>query len=49
MTHVFIAEFETFQDRDYYVSRDRVHLELGVELRKIVERVQVVDFSDGVC
>lgn len=48
MTHAFIAEFETAEDRDYYVSSDPVHLALGKRLNEIVEKVIVVDFTDDV-
>ncbi|KAL4885402.1 dabb-domain-containing protein [Aspergillus karnatakaensis] len=47
-THAFVAEFETEEDRDYYVSMDPVHIALNKELVLVVEDFQVVDFSDGV-
>lgn len=43
-----MAEFESAEDRDYYVSCDPVHLGLGDELSGLVDVVQVVDFSDGI-
>ncbi|KAJ5519847.1 hypothetical protein N7463_000300 [Penicillium fimorum] len=45
MTHAFVAVFETLQDRDYYVSKDPVHLALGKKLGEVVEKVQVIDFT----
>lgn len=48
ITHGFVAEFESPEDRDYYVSSDPVHLGLGSELHPLVDQVIVVDFTDHV-
>ncbi|RAH50393.1 Dabb family protein [Aspergillus brunneoviolaceus CBS 621.78] len=48
ITHGFVAEFESPEDRDYYVSSDPVHLGLGSDLHPLVDQVIVVDFTDHV-
>lgn len=47
MTHAFVAEFESAADRDYYVASDPAHLALQKGLQVVVEKVLVLDFSDG--
>ncbi|KAL4959271.1 Dabb family protein [Aspergillus stella-maris] len=46
-THAFVAEFETPEDRDYYVSRDPAHMQLNSETGWMVEDFVVIDFSAG--
>jgi hypothetical protein len=41
-------EFENAADRDYYVNSDPVHDEFKKLAGKILEKAQVVDFTDGV-
>jgi Stress responsive A/B Barrel Domain len=48
MTHVFVAEFESAEDRDYYVSKDPAHAALNKSIKHLVEKAQVVDFMDDV-
>ncbi|EKV06010.1 hypothetical protein PDIG_71810 [Penicillium digitatum PHI26] len=48
MTHAFIVEFESAADRDYYVQSDPSHLAFVKTLDGLVEKVQVIDFTDGV-
>lgn len=44
-SHVFLLEFETEKDRDWYVNEDPVHRAFGVEqLTGVVEDVMVLDF-----
>lgn len=47
MTHAFIMEFETAQDRDYYVNEDPVHLEFKKLADQVLEKAVVVDFTNG--
>ncbi|KAI9698126.1 MAG: hypothetical protein M1836_004128 [Candelina mexicana] len=48
MTHAFVAEFKSAADRDYYVSKDPVHLALNQSIGQLIEKAQVVDFTDDV-
>jgi hypothetical protein len=48
LTHAFISEFETEEDRRYYLERDPSYLEFGRSISGIVAQVQVIDFSPGV-
>ncbi|ODM15524.1 hypothetical protein SI65_09127 [Aspergillus cristatus] len=48
ITHVFVVEFESVKDRDYYALKDPAHLAYGASLGGIVDKVQVVDFDAGV-
>lgn len=47
MTHGFVAEFESVEDRDYYVSEDPIHLALGKRVSHLVEDFQCLDFTAG--
>ncbi|KAI1457952.1 dabb-domain-containing protein [Annulohypoxylon moriforme] len=47
ITHAFVAEFESLEDRDYYVSMDPFHEEFKTFVGPFVEKVIVVDFSEG--
>ncbi|KAL7947690.1 stress responsive A/B barrel domain-containing protein [Trichoderma barbatum] len=47
LTHGFIIEFASAEDRDYYVKTDPAHQAIVKSLQDIVENVIVVDFSDG--
>ncbi|OGM49492.1 hypothetical protein ABOM_001728 [Aspergillus bombycis] len=48
ITHVFVVEFASAEDRDYYAKEDPVHLAFGASLGSIVAQVQVVDIENGV-
>ena len=48
MTHAFVAEFGSLEDRDYYVSKDPVHLDLNKSIKHLVENFQAMDFVDHV-
>ncbi|KAJ3534239.1 hypothetical protein NM208_g7626 [Fusarium decemcellulare] len=48
ITHAFISEFENATDRDYYVAKDPVHQSFVQSVGGVVERAQVVDFTNGV-
>ncbi|KAL4936808.1 hypothetical protein BDV06DRAFT_216369 [Aspergillus oleicola] len=47
-THAFIAEFETPEDRDYYVSKDPAHLHVTEETGWMVADFVVLDFTTEV-
>ncbi|KAK4101020.1 dabb-domain-containing protein [Parathielavia hyrcaniae] len=47
MTHGFVVEFESAEDRDYYVEEDPVH-KAFVKSAGIVAKPTVLDFEDGV-
>ncbi|KAJ5432945.1 uncharacterized protein N7458_012101 [Penicillium daleae] len=48
ITHAFVVEFASAEDRDYYVREDPVHKAFVQSLNGVVEKAQVVDFTDGV-
>lgn len=41
-------EFESAEDRDYYVNEDPTHDEFKKLAGKVLEKAQVVDFTAGV-
>jgi len=47
-THGFVFEFETEEDRKYYLEKDPAHLAFVASLKDMVENVRVVDFNPGV-
>ncbi|KAL4908692.1 hypothetical protein BDW74DRAFT_166282 [Aspergillus multicolor] len=47
MTHGYVAHFESREDRDYYVSEDPVHLDLGPKIAPFVEKFLCLDFTPG--
>ncbi|KAF2196703.1 hypothetical protein GQ43DRAFT_426059 [Delitschia confertaspora ATCC 74209] len=48
ITHAFIMEFETEADRDYYLFKDPAHDAFKKLAGRVLEKVQAVDFTDGV-
>ncbi|KAL2265548.1 hypothetical protein VTJ83DRAFT_6648 [Remersonia thermophila] len=48
LTHGFVAEFASVEDRDYYVSTDPAHKEFVKSIIDLLEKPVVLDFSDGV-
>lgn len=48
LTHIFVEEFENKEDREYYLTKDPVHLAFVESIGNIVKRAQVVDFTPGV-
>ncbi|KAL4902298.1 hypothetical protein BDW74DRAFT_158334 [Aspergillus multicolor] len=48
ISHAFVSVFESQQDRDYFVTKDPVHLRLVKDVKGYLEQVQVVDFLDRV-
>ena len=47
MTHAFVVDFASVQDRDYYVHDDPAHAAVKKLAGASVERAQVVDFTGG--
>jgi Stress responsive A/B Barrel Domain len=41
-------QFETKEDRDYYVHKDPVHLAFAKGVVDKVDGVRVLDFEDGI-
>ncbi|KAF6806489.1 stress responsive A/B barrel domain-containing protein [Colletotrichum musicola] len=48
ITHIFVVEFESAEDRDYYVSKDPAHMAFVEQVGKVVLKARVVDFTPGV-
>lgn len=48
ITHAFVVEFASAADRDYYVKEDPTHKAFVQSLNGVIEKAQVVDFTDGV-
>lgn len=48
ITHVFVSEFESEEDRAYYISKDPAHLAFVQSLGTVVAKAQAVDFTPGV-
>ncbi|KAL3447283.1 stress responsive A/B barrel domain-containing protein [Aspergillus insuetus] len=48
ISHAFVVEFRSAADRDYYVREDPVHKEFVRSLDGLVERAQVIDFTNTV-
>ncbi|KAF2002738.1 hypothetical protein P154DRAFT_520856 [Amniculicola lignicola CBS 123094] len=48
ITHAFILHFHSNEDRDYYVDHDPVQQAFKDEAAAVIEKVQVVDFQEGV-
>ncbi|KAI6855957.1 hypothetical protein KC338_g7891, partial [Hortaea werneckii] len=46
-SHGFVSEFQSEEDRKYYLEQDPAHLEFVASLKGIVENVRVVDFEPG--
>ncbi|CZT16712.1 uncharacterized protein RCC_02547 [Ramularia collo-cygni] len=47
LTHAFISEFQSEEDRTYYLQRDPAHLAFVASLDGVVEQVRVMDFESG--
>ncbi|KAJ5364566.1 stress responsive A/B barrel domain protein [Penicillium cataractarum] len=48
ISHAFIVQFDSAADRDYYVRDDPVHQEFVRGLDGILEKAQVIDFTNEV-
>ncbi|KAM5447009.1 hypothetical protein MaudCBS49596_006189 [Microsporum audouinii] len=47
MTHAFVVNFASKEDRDYYVQKDPLHQEFVRSAGEALEKAQVVDFTNG--
>lgn len=43
-----MVEFANKEDRDYYVQKDPAHHEFMKSLDGVIEKAQVIDFTDRV-
>ncbi|KAK1835657.1 hypothetical protein QBC39DRAFT_368159 [Podospora conica] len=48
ITHGFVVEFGSIEDRDYYVKDDMAHKAFVKGLAGLVDKAVVVDFENGV-
>ncbi|KAK1957321.1 stress responsive A/B barrel domain-containing protein [Colletotrichum sublineola] len=48
ITHVFVVEFESTDDRDYYVHKDPAHRAFVERAGPSILKARVVDFTPGV-
>ncbi|KAH8708624.1 hypothetical protein GQ44DRAFT_627531 [Phaeosphaeriaceae sp. PMI808] len=46
-THGFVAEFESVEDRDYYVYKDPEHQEYIKFAGEVAQNVKVLDYEPG--
>ncbi|EAA65797.1 hypothetical protein AN1204.2 [Aspergillus nidulans FGSC A4] len=46
ITHAFVVEFANEEDRAYYLEKDPAHLEFVGSLKDVIEKAQVVDFTN---
>lgn len=42
-----MVEFESKEDRDYYVSKDQAHTDFGKSIADVLGGVKVVDYEPG--
>ncbi|KAJ5279612.1 stress responsive A/B barrel domain protein [Penicillium angulare] len=47
ITHAFVVQFATAEDRDYYVRSDPAHQEFVRSVGGIIEKAQVIDYTPG--
>jgi hypothetical protein len=48
MSHAFVLQFYSNEDRDYYVNKDPAHQAFKDAAGAVVEKTLVVDFQDGI-
>jgi len=48
ISYAFIVQFDSNEDRDYYVNDDPVHQAFKYAAGKHLEKAVVVDFQEGV-
>ncbi|KAK5143279.1 hypothetical protein LTR04_001941 [Oleoguttula sp. CCFEE 6159] len=46
-SHGFVSEFESEEDRRYYLEEDPAHLKFVASLKDIIQNVRVLDFVPG--
>jgi hypothetical protein len=47
LTHAFIVEFDSEDDRNYYIANDPSHQAFKESIGSVVENATVLDFTDG--
>lgn len=47
MTHGFVVEFDSEEDRNYYVEKDPAHSQFVKSIEEIVTNVTVLDYVPG--
>ncbi|KAI0121958.1 stress responsive A/B barrel domain protein [Daldinia grandis] len=47
MTHAFVFEFESDEDRAYYLHKDPAHSEFAQGVINLLDKLQAVDFTPG--
>lgn len=47
LTHGFVVQFENTDDRNYYVEQDPSHKVFQRLVKPIVEKVTVLDYTNG--
>ncbi|KAF4861783.1 hypothetical protein CGCSCA1_v014844 [Colletotrichum siamense] len=48
ITHAFVVEFASVEDRDYYVKTDATHQRFVASLAGLVAKSQVIDYTPNV-
>ncbi|KAK1625194.1 stress responsive A/B barrel domain-containing protein [Colletotrichum phormii] len=48
ITHIFVAEFESVEDRDYYLAKDPAHQAFMKQVGSAIIKARVTDFTPGV-
>ena len=48
ITHAFVMEFDNTDDRDYYATKDPIHIGTVKTFVDMVDKLQVIDFTKGV-
>ncbi|EUC32756.1 hypothetical protein COCCADRAFT_37359 [Bipolaris zeicola 26-R-13] len=48
ISHAFVLQFHSIEDRDYYVNQDPAHKAFKEAASAVVEKATVVDFQNGV-
>ncbi|OJJ32182.1 hypothetical protein ASPWEDRAFT_117796 [Aspergillus wentii DTO 134E9] len=48
ISHAFVSSFASFEDRDYFVKSDPAHIELVQNAKGYLDKVLVIDFTNGV-
>jgi hypothetical protein len=46
-THGFVVEFDSVQDRDYYVDKDPAHQDFKNSSSELIQSVKVLDYEPG--
>lgn len=46
-THGFVVEFESEEDRDYYVSKDPAHQDFAKSVGELMQSAKVFDYEHG--